>query len=154
MEAAKVGDEICWPDGEDEDLSYISGPDAADNICYSYDGKFFISISSNFRMAPLCWVEGKPVYKGDVLYLKDMLGSIDKFVAQSFDGEKLWSNTGWMPSGSLFCNPPKWKREVKLFAYLDADQLFWLREAAAHKFPAVRVPSEDKTVEVEDAASA
>ena len=45
---------------------------------------------------------------------------------------------------------PAEPKNVKLLAYLDweRDQLFWLHETAQPKRPAVRIPSEDKEIEI------
>lgn len=50
---------------------YVAGPDFNGNIIVERlrDGSFANPASTSiFRMAPLCWVEGRPVYPGDVMY--------------------------------------------------------------------------------------
>jgi len=48
---------------------YISGPDTLGNIVFeSKDGKYILAHPKYFVMAPLCWIEDKPLYKGDTLY--------------------------------------------------------------------------------------
>ena len=73
LEAAKAGDLLTDPHSNYL-WSYVAGPDAI--------GKHILGVESdqskgvftcpckaeNLRMAPLCWCEGRPVYKGDVLY--------------------------------------------------------------------------------------
>lgn len=68
LEAAKRGDAICWRDGDViQDVTITSLGSVCgrwrsdDNERLWQDDEL-----DNFRMAPLCWVEGKPVYKGDV----------------------------------------------------------------------------------------
>lgn len=60
-----------------------------------------------------------------------------------------WKGVSWANDWIFRARPaqPKMKK-VKLLAWLDADQLFWLRETSTSKFPAVRVPAEDKIIEV------
>ena len=123
------------------------------------DGRYYIKFPQYFRMVPLAWVEGRPVYKGDVLYSSFFHGMEEckdgVFEVTGIDGHgqflagKLSKNHATQFE-SCSWNPPKVKRQVKLLAYLDHEQLFWLRETASPKWPAVRVPSEDKTVEVEE----
>lgn len=67
LDAAKRGDAICYATGAD--ATYIFGPNRIDSIVVQWpDDRFGITIISNLRMKPLFWVEGKPVYKGDVLW--------------------------------------------------------------------------------------
>ena len=51
----------------DEPAEYRYGPDVECRVCVERDGKIVVWDCDFIRMAPLCWVEGKPVYKGDVL---------------------------------------------------------------------------------------
>lgn len=113
LEAAKRGEKFAFVGANGlEQRKFIAGPDSIGMIVIQDErGMFQESGTYPYVMAPLAWVEGKPVYRGDVLYLKDMLGSIKKFIATSFDGDKLWSNTGWMPLNLLFWQKPKTKRE-------------------------------------------
>lgn len=68
-EAAKAGEAICLYDYPDVNVAYVAGPDKANDVCYLTGNNYLeISAISCFRMKPLCWVEGKPVYKGDILY--------------------------------------------------------------------------------------
>lgn len=53
---------------------FVAGPDDDDDVCLRYtcqcSGRetLFVCSVSELRRAPLAWVEGKPVYRGDVLY--------------------------------------------------------------------------------------
>lgn len=65
---ARAGEPICTM--IDEARTFIAGPDAAGRvITETYYGHFVLADPYYLRMAPLCWAEGKPVYKGDKLYL-------------------------------------------------------------------------------------
>ena len=71
-EAAKRGEPICISSGT-ELWDYVAGPDSVGNLCLRIkDSGQFAAINacpvSLFRMKPICWVEGKPVYKDDRLY--------------------------------------------------------------------------------------
>ena len=77
LEAAKAGAKLFYTitvNGETE-CTFIDA-DEDGWVCVRYE-QFGLSlhrpanVKSYMRMAPLCWVEGKPVYKGDVLYWKD-----------------------------------------------------------------------------------
>ena len=70
LEAAKRGDAICWEDGDVLLDVTVTG---RGSVCGRWDGDDRERLwqddeLDSFRMAPLCWVKGKPVYKGDVLW--------------------------------------------------------------------------------------
>lgn len=75
LEAAKAGEPIC--NGDEIPIRWVGRSGNGElNIIERK-----ISVAGNIveyfedswlRMAPLCWVEGKPVYKGDVLWHKAM----------------------------------------------------------------------------------
>lgn len=70
-EAAKRGKLIC-SNITGEIRIYVAGPDKMGNLVLNdCDGVLYIGHKSAYSMAPLAWVEGKPVYKGDQLFLKD-----------------------------------------------------------------------------------
>lgn len=82
LEKAKNGELICWwEDGTKAEYIGECGMNNENDICVKYledssRGKvrkntYVMNESYYFRMAPLAWVEGKPVYKGDVLYGKN-----------------------------------------------------------------------------------
>lgn len=154
LEAAKRGEEICWYETGDK-LEYIGTSTSPVAGCFRWlegvnKDTFETYPAGYIRMKPLCWVEGRPVYKGDVLWHRRRGQIVASHMID--DGEFLCEEG--VDSGdrveNLTWTPPKVKREVKLLAYLDDDQLFWLRETSLKcPFgPAVRVPSEDKTIEV------
>lgn len=66
LEAAKRGEAIIDTDGDE--CNYIAGPhkETAEIVVeFPCDLGFMTCMAQNLRMAPLAWVEGKPVYKGD-----------------------------------------------------------------------------------------
>lgn len=67
LEAAKRGDEICHRVSTRR-LLFITHFSDKDTIVEQENGLRVICWNSHLLMAPLCWVEGKPVYKGDVLF--------------------------------------------------------------------------------------
>lgn len=155
MEAAKAGAMCCW--GADRRLKYI-GPSTRDTAeCFqwvdgSLAGRFETYQTEDVRMAPLAWVEGRPVYEGDVLYSSFFRG---EFVVTGTDGQ------GQFKAGELsdnhatrFCScswtAPASGRQVALLAYLSsAGYLMWRDVTSGKPAGCRRVPSEDKTVEVQ-----
>lgn len=117
LEKAKAGEALI--DGDGDLCTFIDGPHhITEEIVARYDGNagFYVADSDFYRMAPLCWVEGKPVYKGDVLWHKEGL----RGVAGSFDGEQLLCDWDIWPGdkpcgarpGNLTWTPPA-KPKVK-----------------------------------------
>lgn len=110
-EAAKRGEPICYATSTTcVEREYVAGPDAKGCICVKYPtGYFDVCAANQYKMMALAWVEGKPVYKGDVLY--PTLGSKDEFRVTGFvDGCLVATNWHFNPS-ALTWNPPKVKRE-------------------------------------------
>jgi hypothetical protein len=63
----------------------------------------------------------------------------------------LWMQRGWTIGTKYHGRPVQPKKvTVKLLGWFDGEQLFWLRQGAEPQWPSKRVPSEDKTVEVEE----
>ena len=49
-------------------LDYVAGPDKSGLIVCNNENDVFVFVSKDrAKVPPLCWVEGKPVYPGDVL---------------------------------------------------------------------------------------
>jgi len=163
LEAAKAGELLCDKSGR-IGWTYAAGPDNRGEISaiHSPSGNFIIpTASTEFRIAPLYWIEGRPVYKGDVLYgLWSTAPECGYTITHAENGLLCGRRSDGPPrlgtiltrDGDLSWTSPMVKREVKLLAHMDADQLFWLREGVQPKYPSVRVPSEDKTVEIEEPA--
>ena len=87
--AAKRGEAIC--SGYDgEIVKFIAGPDAVGNCCVLPDGgEFGFHKALLLAMAPLAWVEGKPVYKGDVLEVEMDDGDTLRWMAIGVDEDAL-----------------------------------------------------------------
>lgn len=74
LEAAKAGEAICWHEDGDVAINVYFVKECVIPVfeeCFEDEqcGIFnYQQCNECLRMAPLCWVEGKPVYKGDVLY--------------------------------------------------------------------------------------
>lgn len=65
---AKRGEPICTTDGIC--VKYIAGPNRLNTVVVQwYDQQFHTPNKNGLRMAPLHWKDGRPVYRGDVLYL-------------------------------------------------------------------------------------
>lgn len=117
LEAAKRGEAICYIHfmlvvefvGEATAIGCIATKEK--------DGRIAITPRSQFRLAPLCWVEGRPVYKGDVLWAKPHIDCDCRKheVAEVRDGvvccEQIYDTEGqWLTAGSLTWTPPNVKR--------------------------------------------
>lgn len=75
---ARAGEAICYDDGEPRKL--IGGPDVNGEYCVDNGlGRFVIRPPYQYRMLPLSWLEGRPVYEGDEAYGK---ASGKKYVAK------------------------------------------------------------------------
>ena len=81
-EAAKRGEPIMSYQGQ-ELWDYVAGPDSSGRLCLRIKSRgTFADLAASpvslFRMKPICWVEGKPVYKDDHLYhtTLNVLGSL------------------------------------------------------------------------------
>lgn len=114
LEAAKRGEAIT--DSCGGNVVYIDGPDAGGNYAVRIDGHFAVGSNERLRMAPLCWVEGRPVYKGDVLYMTTGIDAGKPFVPHQFNGGRLISTLNdtakhYYRPEYLTWIPPKVKRE-------------------------------------------
>lgn len=96
LEAAKRGEAVCWHDAVEE-MRYV-GPSTGDGTAGCFEwlegkhvGTFETYPASAIRMAPLCWVEGKPVYQGDVLHDKK-IGAVTAKRDKSFVGGVCFKN--------------------------------------------------------------
>lgn len=64
LEAAKAGAKVCYgSDGDCESVTFLAeaGPDG-DHAIRDHEGNCYVEPDYGLKMAPLCWVEGKPVY--------------------------------------------------------------------------------------------
>ena len=81
--------------------SFVCGPDAdGDIVITNSEGVFFLASQNNWKITPLCWVEGKPVYPDSVLYGKHTgqqylgkdIGDTSAYIWQKLKQKK----TGWI----------------------------------------------------------
>lgn len=157
LEAAKAGDLLCDKSGK-TGWKYVAGPDCDGVVAaiFCKTGRFIEPVlPEEFRMAPLTWVEGKPVYKGDILYRPELNNHPHVAMCLSDDGEHLRfegsRGAEYVDNrrGYLTWTPPVVKKRVKLSAFIDErGYLRWVREELFSN-RGQRVPSEDKIVEVE-----
>lgn len=134
LESAKAGTLLCSEaailNGEPA-WKYAAGPDASGRIVAVKisDGNFAAaSRPEAFRMAPLCWVEGRPVYQGDRLWHRT--GERIEITA-AFNGgieNDLQTKNGLCHSCNLTWAPPKVKREG--FAVVSKQGMLLSREDA------------------------
>lgn len=90
LEAAKAGELLCNLDGSNtyeflgEECHRYSCNLVSVRSLTPYKGHLYTNKSSDFRMQPLCWIENRPVYPGDVLYWGSSTGNVgSKFVVGS-----------------------------------------------------------------------
>lgn len=77
LEAAKRGDMLI--DTYGDQCKYVAGPHHVTKevvVEFTGDLGFITGKATDLRMAPLAWVEGKPVYKGDVLW-HEVIGRVE-----------------------------------------------------------------------------
>lgn len=163
LDAAKKGEPICFADGtpvkflaheqghpylRDWAIIVLSPGGISTHV---EDGQRYRDETTtlDLRMAPLCWVEDKPVYKGDKLWHKRRRDAVTAhninhkgYLCTKYDklGDKLENLTWEAP-----------KKQVKLLAYIDsAGYLRWREERLyGTAIRGTRVPSEDKIIELE-----
>lgn len=103
LEAAKAGAEIVAlvdSGTEMESRAFVTGPDRMGYYVVSADeGVYRLGKAREYRMAPLCWVEGKPVYPDTPMEREDNGWP----VAWSVDGNA-WQDDGgnWSDEGGGF----------------------------------------------------
>lgn len=117
LEAAKAGEPICWFDNAEHVKFMLCSGDDGEHCVRMEDGNLALACFCDIRMSPLAWVEGKPVYRGDVLYwnrpgyykfiVKKVTEAYIYGESTVYDNEKSTE----MLAGSLTWNPPKVKRE-------------------------------------------
>lgn len=123
--AAKGGEEICVFDGSQ---AFLVGPTKQGKVVLEFsDESVGTFLTSTIRMKPICWVEGKPVYKGDVLYRND---GLNRGIPHEVYGPHKYGGDGftsfargertWAPSDVYTWNAPKQKREGWLNVYLNS----------------------------------
>ena len=118
---------------------YVAGPDFNGNIIVERlrDGSFANPASTSiFRMAPLCWVEGRPVYSGDVLYwncggAEFTVGSRMLFDGQMIEGVSVTTEgfTHDIPGTGILHENLTWKkpkRTVKKAGWINIYPLSWM----------------------------
>lgn len=152
LEAAKRGDKICYND-ESGYVTTLCGPDPKGNIAYQSNGMVYVAHTNSFKMAPLAWVEGKPVYKGDILYWKSVSNKWMNHVCDEFDVDKFLQRTGeeqgYIYANKLTWQKPKTKREgwVNIYRFNDtalfADKKTADKNAISDRIDCVRIEWEE-----------
>lgn len=165
LEAAKRGEAVCDRDHANEYEFLAIGEKrfsdgyVAVRLTRSFivkaKGYIYLCYPEDLRMAPICWVEGRPVYRGDVLYETIGGGAGNPYVAHHFENGKLvTAGVNSCPHhynpDHLTWTPPKVKRNVKLVAFIDEQGfLRWVREELfANR--GLHVPTADMTIIVEE----
>lgn len=68
LEKAKQGEPICFHNDLRFKIRYCGTKSNGKHFIEFEDESDGLYISEKLRMAPLCWIDDKPVYKGDVMY--------------------------------------------------------------------------------------
>lgn len=142
LEAAKAGEEICWSTLP-LSVKFI-GVTSDGKIAYESVNEAGFTYAKQFCMKPLAWIEGKPVYKEDVLYWKNTSANGSKFIAKGMldeetikgfsycaDGSVYESKYDNIPIGKLTWNKPKQKHKVWINVYKNNDYRTWESKAQA-----------------------
>lgn len=132
LNTIKRGDIICWLDRIDWTAEYLGKANERgyngnqNNICFMYQVDTYLCVKDQcvlheaayFRMVPLGWHQGKPVYKGDKLYVTvdcpdcTMYKKGSEFILDSlYEGPAGKSNTNYYVSlDYLSWDKPKVKK--------------------------------------------
>ena len=165
LEAAKAGAPVQIL-GRAPELTYVAGPDSAGKYIFKVpDGRFTRPETcevEKLRMAPLAWVEGRPVYRGDRLYSSFfdkmfVVGGVSRTDSDDFLTAPAISAQANTNSSKCSWEAPKPKTEkVRLLAWLGFNgRVHFVKEGSPAHNDATRaegwrrVPGEDKEVEVE-----
>lgn len=68
LEAAKRGELVLFTEEAARCDVFVAGSPSGTHCFSKPNGALYLANENNVRMAPLAWVEGRPVYKGDVLF--------------------------------------------------------------------------------------
>lgn len=124
----------------------------------------YLYTTNNLRMKPLAWVEGKHVYKGDVLYWKYKnykFLAVDKIIEDNIiqgytcdhDGEIIYGKEGdsGVTSGTLTWNKPKQKvkRKIWINVYPDGCFSYFSKDSADMNSPKPRIACVETEIEYE-----
>ena len=152
LEKAKAGEAFGFIEcGELMPREFIAGPDSSGGIIIKDErGQFGVSHTYPYNMAPLAWVEGKPVYRGDELYGAAGTSYVVSHAPQE-NALAFENSTFWLSPHLFTWTPPKKTREVKLLGWLTRyGLLMQVTENYVRGAGWTRVPSEDRTVTVEE----
>lgn len=124
LDAAKRGEKICERDGSHLEFIADAGPDG-DYAVRCKLGNIYGKQASSMRLAPLLWVEDKPVYLGDDLYVNNdrpyctdyNKGDQVKVAALSMNGNIQTSCGYYLRHSDLTWTPPSVKREGWINVY-------------------------------------
>ena len=160
LEAAKRGDSVM--EITDDEKSNIIWTNKHGEVLIDWNSVGFCIYDKNktielLRMAPICWVEGKPVYKGDVLYRKDLemkqvtaasiFNNGSDYLQFEEGGNARLSDGG----ASLTWAPPKVKREGWVNVYSAQESVACLSDAwpTKEKCDALQRPGRIACVRIE-----
>ena len=140
-DAVRNGEKICWYSDGEIPKYFILTPGGSILANFTDDPNAEnIWPSERYRMVPLCWVEGKPVYKGDVLYHPSDNPPV-AYIVDAYDGEQdhlffegLSRCAATKPKYMTWA-PPKVKREGWVNIYPDEECVVGMDREAAGPYP-------------------
>lgn len=115
LEAAKAGAKITDMGMIEHAFAAEAGPDGGMAV-RDPQGNVFVMDLSEARMVPLAWVEGKPVYPGDVLYWNDN---------STKPGSKFTAGNRVLPEGLVMGSSTTTKGATFTYGGMYAAQLTW-----------------------------
>lgn len=116
----KSGDSIIWKVTGGA-VTYLGGPDRSNHVAVELSSvtpsTIVLEPASHFCMPPLAWVEGKPVYEGDMLYDKFFPENTDGVVINGTFGNRLTANERIFRTDELTWAKPKVKKSGWVVLY-------------------------------------
>lgn len=135
LEYVKAGGKICWHDGDAGVECFVTSDDKAilyiPRICNSelLDCRVKEYFEKYIRQAPLCFVEGKPVYKGDVLYgigaCSDLMYIVKEYIDGAIYTEENETNAYCEGIENLTWTKPVTKKKYWVNLYSTHVMKFW-----------------------------
>lgn len=138
LEAAKRGELVCFYTNGHKAKYFGESVHREGDLCIQWletvdcveSGKFAMLEANLLRMVPLCWVEGKPVYKGDVLW--HTIGKYFVTVENPIDAKAFRCEKGTFGYQYLTWTPPKVKRDGWVNIYWTATDAYCARTSGVY----------------------
>jgi len=137
LEAAESGEALC--DDRGLALGAFYGMFYDGGVCIRPQELLYKRHEKNLRMSPYAWIEGRPVYKGDELYIKDILRT--DIITGMVRDEFVFRNSGNCFSDNrnktLTWAKPKTKREGWVNVYPDGKDYHYETKEEARRYAGI-----------------